>query len=200
MNEATSTSPRRRRRWLLWLSAVAFFALVQSITVTPSIDARFVDETTGAPLADMPVTAVWQLESATPAGGMRTGALKVQHLSTNASGEIDVTSAVLVHWPVFPFGFGVRNATWMPALYVVTDQYANIVAGGSSISGEPHPWSLLLLQRSALNGATIRLQPDTVASDPVQQRDNVAYRSYLNYELYQAEQACQSMLCQKDAQ
>lgn len=183
----------RLRQWRVWrwLALIGVAVCVQSITITPPATVKFVDAESGTPLPDLPVTAVWNLVATNLAGSLPSTILKVRHLETDRAGEINLGLAVTLHAPTLPFSVNLRQARFLPALYVVDERHeARRIANNPFDRQRPAPISVLSLQRSSINGTTVHLSRES--------RD-VDMRFLFLSAIRQAEALCrQRWLCQED--
>lgn len=179
MNSASEKTERRRLLRVI-AGALFGFALVQSITITPSIHGRVIDEQTGEPLAGATIAALWNLEMTTLVdSSLPGGPVKVAETATNREGEFAFAAAVLIHWPVTPFSLFTRSAEEMPRLIVAKQQYEVRTVGNDTfgIEGPAHGAGFLLLRRSSLEDSLVRMRPWSDDADPqVESRRSMALR------------------------
>jgi hypothetical protein len=157
---------RSRWRWAaLWLGPLLALLVLQSVTITFPIEVQFVDEDSGEPLADLPVTAVWELDAVTLAGSHPTDAIGVREYVTDAQGRVRVEAAFMLHTPILPFDFLMRSPESLPAL-IVTDErvYPRAFTNDIASERERAPLSVFSFRRSSLDGDMLRLP--TLASRP----------------------------------
>ena len=183
----------RRQRRRVWLWVLAGAVLVQCVTVTPSIEVTYVDEQSGAPLVGLPVTAVWQLQTITPAGGLSSRVLKVEDLLADSSGVVRTSTAVLLHPPLFPFSLLMRDVDRLPVLYAAAEAYEPMIAFYDGFAPDA---PFLPFHRADVAGTTQRLA--RTSSIPWDQRRKVRDgRDHLLSDIFQARAACQRLwMCQ----
>ncbi|HEX7013565.1 MAG TPA: hypothetical protein VF161_12495 [Steroidobacteraceae bacterium] len=164
----------RWRRAALWLGPLLTLLVLQSVTITFPIEVQFVDEDSGEPLADLPVTAVWELDAVTLAGSHPTDAIGVREYVTDEQGRLRVEAAFMLHTPILPFDFLMRSPESLPAL-IVTDERVYPRAFTNDIANEREraPLSVFSFRRSSLDGDILPLRtraigPDADASSPEQ--------------------------------
>lgn len=184
--------PRRSRLWR-WSLIVGIVIGVQSVTITPPVTVRFVDAQSEAPLVRLPVTAVWNLVSTNLAGSLPSTTLKVRQLQTDQAGTIKLGPAVMLHAPTLPFSWNLRQARFLPALYVVDERYrARRIANIAYDPRQPAPLSVLSLQRTSINGTTVPLVR-------AGESDDVDMRFMFLSDIRHADELCrQRWLCQED--
>lgn len=191
---SSEASPRRKRWWVIG-AVVLVLALVQSVTVTPAIHGRVVDEQTQEPLADVVVAALWNLEQPTLVdSSLPGGPVKMAETSTDGEGKFNFPTAVIIHWPLMPFRWYTRSDEEMPELTLVKQGYRVFSVGNDifAMYGPAHDAGLLSLRSSSLENANIRM---TRWSAPDPQIDLLRFMALEQVIL--AEQACsRQLLCQ----
>jgi hypothetical protein len=170
--EVAAPMPAKRKLWWGLGGVVFFFALVQSITVTPSIHGRVIDEQTQQPLPDVMVAASWNLEQlALVDSSVSAGPVKVAEMSTDRNGAFTFPAALLVHKPVLPFSWFARSDEEMPLLTLAKQGYQVTIVGNDifGMEGPAHGGGFLALRSSSLENVSVRMtrwsQADTQAND-----------------------------------
>jgi hypothetical protein len=147
---------RRRRRWFIALGAIAGLAIIQSVTFTPAVEVRYVEDATGAPIDGMTVTAVWRFYAVGLIDRLPTRVLKVQSVQTNSEGTAYVPPSLMFHPPVFPFSLSSRQIDALPVLFVNEARYRPHAAVAGYEQREPSI-TLLTLQKTSIDETTVRL-------------------------------------------
>lgn len=149
---------KRRARWTIG-GALLVLLIVQSITFTPAIHGRVVDEQTQAPLADTTVAALWTLDGLTLDSPAPGGPVKVAETTTNGAGVFNFPMAVLLHRPLLPFSWFTRSAEKMPLLTVAKQGYQVRIAANDTfgIDGPAHGAGFLSVRSSSLENALVRM-------------------------------------------
>lgn len=190
-------NPEPRRLLRVIGVVLLVFAIVQSITITPSIHGRVVDEQTGEPLQGASIAALWKLEVLTLVdSSLPGGPLKVAETTTDRNGEFAFPTAVLIHWPVAPFSLLTRSPAHMPMLIVAQPEYQTRTMSNDlfGFEGPSHGDGFLSLRSSSLENAIVRL-PRWTANADSQTEDR---RSLALDQLQQAAAECsRRWLCQE---
>lgn len=193
---ARRLQPARGRPVWIVVGALVVFALLQSITITPAIHGRVVDEHTREPVSGAAIAALWYLELTTIVDSpLPGGPVKLAESSSDRDGRFDFARAVLIHWPVAPFSLFVRSADDMPKLIVAKPGYQVRIARNDvfGIDGPRHGAGFLSLRSSSLERVLVLLprwspDPDAQANDR---------RTFALDQIEQAERQCsQRLLCQ----
>jgi hypothetical protein len=177
--------PLRRRRWLIVLGSIAGLAIIQSVTFTPGVEVRYVNDVTGAPISKMKVTAVWHLYAGTPAGANKSRVLKVFSVETGPDGNAHIPAALMLHPPVFPFGMNFRQIYALPVLYANDSRYSSDIRMGSSWDDAPS-FSFLTFQKTSVDETTVKLARQSI---PMNQSD-VDARNHVGAYVDQAYASC----------
>lgn len=192
--------PDRGGKWR-WVAAVLGAALaIQSITITAPIDLSFVDADSRVPVVGLQMLAVWRLHAATAGGASASSVLKVQRLLTDSRGRVHVNATAMLHAPLVPFGFGVRDARTLPVLYVIDERNEPRQLGHDAFNlRDPPPRSFLSLQRTSIHGDTVLLRSIARATDELGRREIEDHRDALRFNVDSAYAGCSKRwLCQGD--
>jgi hypothetical protein len=167
-------------------------AIIQSVTFTPAVEVRYVEDATGAPIDGITVTAVWHLYAATPAGSLNSRVLKVHATKTNTEGTVHVPASLMFHPPVFPFGLNVRDINALPILYLNDRRFLSDAAAGSHWD-DAFSLSMLTLQKTSIDETTVKL----VSSGVQPTRNDEVSEELIDSSVRQARASCRrSRFCQ----
>lgn len=135
--------------------SIAAVAAVQSITVTPATRILYLEADTGLPIEGLEAIAVWRLRAGNLAGSFDMDVIRVLKTRTDHEGYAEIDSAVMVHWPVFPFSLRYREVSYLPRVFEDDRRYEPSIA--SSGLRARAGTSFLFFQRVALDGETKRI-------------------------------------------
>jgi hypothetical protein len=145
---------RKRPLWLYSIAAVAVLAMLQSVTITPPIESRVVQDETGVPVEGLHIVAVYLANYATVGGAIPGMTLRVETAETDKDGRFRLPAAVMIHRPVAPFSFFYRSDTGMPML-VGCKPGVGVMGAGSNKDSFP---GFLSFRRTGLNDVDLKMR------------------------------------------
>lgn len=198
-HEAQPPQRRKRAWWSRILLALLLFALVQSITLTESVNSVALDAVTREPLAGVPIALIWRLENMTPGGANPGSVLKTAQVTTDADGRFHVPPALLLHAPLVPYSLSVRSTRYMPLLlackfgYLGQEEWANDI--------EDPFTGFFMLRGSTLDERPFEMRPLPARGQPLEDRTYVEGSVAMNEgEMQGADSLCSGrVLCQHAA-
>lgn len=170
----TSLSRRRTRSIVVWtiVAVLLVVAVVQSVTITPSIHGRILDAQ-GRPLGGVAVAALWEVDAATLEGARADGTVRIAETVSDSKGAFSFGAARIVHAPLMPFSWRLRSDSAMPRLVIVHEQHSLRVATNDiyGLEGPGHSAGFLSIRSSSLENAMVQLSPlpNSRDADAVQQ-------------------------------